>query len=344
MANNRLKNSILIGLSAILLSSSACQRVLPPQVTELNDTSISVNKNSSKTEDNKSTSTSESRSTNLEESKENTSDDETETSTSTNETSTTTLEETQTTSSRKKSFLDHFFNNDDEDAKGESSRNPYNVGELANFDGYDTLFDPFRAEVIIQNVVRGSDALQMVKDANPFNPNPAPNSEYLIAQVLVKAIASKNQESIGLSPYFFSLANGEDLRMYGDVTLIGNVKPVLSPIQIGETSIGYICFQVNKTDTNPYIVFLSRANGGIWFNTNTEASSDSNSNNENDNFHNNSNSASSAEIDNSSTQSDIDYENRGKFGVNESINPTTNNESSNTSEENKDLLSKETVN
>ncbi len=168
-----------------------------------------------------------------------------------------------------------------EEDKGKFS-NPYQVGETAYFDGYDTLFDPFRAEVVIQQIYRGPEALQMVKDASPINPDPEEGKEYLIAQVLVKVNASKNQESVGLSNYFFSLANGADARMYGDVTLLRNVTPALSPIQIGETSIGYVTFEVNQDDPSPYIVFLSRAHGGIWFETNNEAETTPSSLNEGD--------------------------------------------------------------
>lgn len=152
------------------------------------------------------------------------------------------------------------------DNKKGSIKQPYRVGEVARFDGYGTLFDPFRADVSVQQVFRGNEALQMVKDASPLNPSPNPGQEYLIAQVLVKITASKNSEQVDLSPYYFSLAR-ENGRIYGDVTLFRAVTPVLSALKIGETSIGYICFQIDKTDTSPYIVFLSRAHGGTWFKT-----------------------------------------------------------------------------
>ncbi len=150
---------------------------------------------------------------------------------------------------------------------------PYSIGEIAKFDGYDTIFDPFKADVMIQNIYRGYAAQKMVKDASPINPAPQPDHEYLIAQVLVKVTESKNDEIVGVSPYFFSLAR-EDGRMYGDVNLFRAVTPVLEPLRVGETSIAYICFQVAKSDENPYIVFLSRAHDGIWFETNEADTSD----------------------------------------------------------------------
>ncbi len=106
----------------------------------------------------------------------------------------------------------------------------------------------------------------MVKDASSVNPDPDDGYEYLVAQVLVKITDSKNGETVGVSPYFFSLAR-EDGRMYGDVSLFRAITPVLSTLRVGETSIGYICFQVDQNDPNPFIVFLSRAHGGIWFST-----------------------------------------------------------------------------
>ncbi len=165
--------------------------------------------------------------------------------------------------------LDEFFeiiNGTTQSSQAGSFSNPYSIGETATFDGYDTLFDPFRADVSVQEVFRGPQALQMVKDASSLNPEPRSGQEYMVAQVLVKITASLNGESVGVSPYFFSLAR-QDGRMYGDVTLFRAIPPVLSTINVGETSIGYICFQVDKDDEDPFIVFLSRAHGGIWFHT-----------------------------------------------------------------------------
>jgi hypothetical protein len=156
-------------------------------------------------------------------------------------------------------------NKNDKDRKG-SKFNPYAIGEAAPFDGYETIFDPFRAEVVVQNVIRGKDALKMVKDASSINPAPDEGNEYLVAQVLVKITDSKNEEIVGVSPYFFSLAR-EDGRMYGDISLFRSVTPVLEPLRVGETSLAYITFQVAKDDENPFIVFLSRANRGLWFST-----------------------------------------------------------------------------
>lgn len=171
----------------------------------------------------------------------------------------------ETTSKETASWWDILSGNKDKDDAATFSH-PMQIGGVAHFDGYDTLFDPFRADVSVQQVFRGNQALQMVKDASPLNPPPKAGQEYLVAQVLVKITASKNSEVVDVSPYFFSLAR-EDGRMYGDVTLFRSVTPVLSAINVGETSIGYICFQVDKEDKNPYIVFLSRAHGGLWFKT-----------------------------------------------------------------------------
>ncbi len=163
-------------------------------------------------------------------------------------------------------ILDDIFNPGEPDAEPGTIEDPYYIGQTAQFDGYDTFFDPFRADVSVQQIYRGQQALQMVKDASSINPAPESGHEYLVAQVLVKVTASKNGESVGVSPYFFSLAR-EDGRMYGDVTLFRAITPVLSAIEVGETSIGYICFEVAKTDETPFIVFLSRAHGGLWFTT-----------------------------------------------------------------------------
>ncbi len=302
MTRNKLKiisMSILLTLSVGL---SSCQRILPPGT----DTSTS-----SIDQDTDNTSSGLETSTSLEDESNSTTDEVIEQTSTTTEavgttseivqttdggqtstteleqTSTTTdedveqttttdedIEQTTTTDSNLELFPTQSTTTENEELFEKGTKdNPYQIGDTAEFDGYDTLFDPFRAQVVIQQLFRGNEALQMVKDASPLNPDPQDGHEYLIAQVLIKVNASRNDETVGLSNYFFSLANSADGRMYRDVTLLSSVTPALTPIDVGETSIGYVTFEVAIEDENPYIVFLSRANSGIWFETNPDADS-----------------------------------------------------------------------
>lgn len=294
-------------LLALVCVSSSCQRVLPPNVQETKTTASAENSNARQSSsenapnisiNNEDSDPSSSLSNQNDSNSSNSKAEETDTSNTTLESENTQEQGSQETTrsdanpektlSTKKltpseikkhknlendSYGERLLNSilgldkDKNKDKNGSMHKPHKIGETAYFDGSETLFDPFKSEVKIQEIYRGESAFKMIKDASIFNPEPEDGKEYLVAQVLVKITSSRNQEVVGLSPYYFSLANGKDGRMYGDVTLIRNITPVLSPIEEGETSIGYICFSVDKEDQSPYIVFLSRANGGIWFQT-----------------------------------------------------------------------------
>lgn len=306
MRKSKLFN-LATALLALVCVSSSCQRVLPPSAQENETAASADNSNNGQSasestpnvsinskESNPSSSLSNTNDSNISNSKA----EETDTSNTTLESENTQGQASQETTksdskpektlstkkltpseikkhknSENDSYGERLLNSilglDKDKNKGKtgSMHKPHKISETAYFDGSETLFDPFKSEVKIQEVYRGESAFKMIKDASIFNPEPEDGKEYLVAQVLVKITASRNQEVVGLSPYYFSLANGNDGRMYGDVTLIRNITPVLSPIEEGQTSIGYICFSVDKKDENPYIVFLSRANGGIWFQT-----------------------------------------------------------------------------
>lgn len=291
----KIVSAMLISLFAGLFLP-ACQRVAPPsdQINETGITSpssgvtavstaektsetvrptalpsLSESASESETEPTAETETAET-SEAMPESEETTSEEETETSmngetlpSSLPSESSPATETSPSTSEREPSWIDIIGGHGQGNQAGSLS-NPHELGDVAYFDGYDTLFDPFRAEVSVQQIFRGNAALQMVKDASNLNPAPKPGKEYLVAQVLVKILASKNSETVGVNPYYFSLAR-EDGRMYGDVTLFRSITPVLSTLNVGETSIGYVCYELDKNDERPYIVFLSRAHGGIWF-------------------------------------------------------------------------------
>lgn len=254
---NLKKKFLLTLLSLGIVLNSSCQRVVTPNEVKHKDSESKV---SSETNITSTTTT---------------------TADISEETTTTTTEETSeytssTSTSEVNNEEDESDTNLDISDKG-TAREPYKIDEVAHFDGSDSLFDLFQAEIIVQEVYRGDKALEMVKSASPLNPNPDPGNEYLVAQVLVHVTASKNNEPVALSNYFFSLASGEKQALYDDTTLLAHITPNLEPLEVGETSIGYVCFEVDKADKNPYIVFLPRANNGLWFYTSEEQASTSRS-------------------------------------------------------------------
>lgn len=145
---------------------------------------------------------------------------------------------------------------------------PFNTTIL--FNGNNTLYDTYQAELTLLDVIRGSDALAIVLNANQFNTEPDEGKEYLLAKFKIRALSSVDDAMIDINNASFSLIS-EDGKAYDSFTTISGIQPSLREMYTGGTQEGYACFEVNKDDTNPYIVFLERNNNGIWFSTNPNA-------------------------------------------------------------------------
>jgi hypothetical protein len=145
---------------------------------------------------------------------------------------------------------------------------PFNTTIL--FNGNNTLYDTYQAELTLLDVIRGSDALAIVLNANQFNTEPDEGKEYLLAKFKIRALSSENDAMIDINTSSFSLIS-EEGKAYNSFTAISGIQPSLKEMYAGGTQEGYACFEVNKDDMNPYIVFLERNNNGIWFSTNPNA-------------------------------------------------------------------------
>lgn len=76
----------------------------------------------------------------------------------------------------------------------------------------------------IDEVVRGADAAQMVKDANQFNDPPAEGNEYVCLRLTVKYLGDDNPDSV----YSTILANSE-FRLMGSQNVLYDVPSVVEP-------------------------------------------------------------------------------------------------------------------
>lgn len=140
---------------------------------------------------------------------------------------------------------------------------PAKMNQPIVFDGTGSIFDQYKVEVTLTEIDRGSTALQMALDANEFNDIPPAGKEYLFAKFKIRAISSKNDESVDINKYEFDLYSSSGVE-YDDFVSVAGIKD-FSPMYSGGTTEGYACYYVDKSDTNPSIVFLKRDNGGIWF-------------------------------------------------------------------------------
>ncbi|HEX3023220.1 MAG TPA: hypothetical protein VHP81_12605 [Lachnospiraceae bacterium] len=152
-------------------------------------------------------------------------------------------------------------------AKG-TRLNPFQLGVTVPYDGRETLFDTYQADIKLIDVVRGDEALNLVAKANSYNRLPPSNQEYLLARFSIKTYHSKSNEPIELSNDSFDLVSGDGLKYNSKVT-IDNLEPSIGVMKEGSEQEGYVYFLVNKNDSNPLIVFLERNKNGIWFTANT---------------------------------------------------------------------------
>lgn len=147
-----------------------------------------------------------------------------------------------------------------------SRLNPIAIGVTTTYDGLDTLFDTYKAQITLKEVVRGDAAMDIVAKANELNELPADDEEYLLAKFEVNALESLDNAKIELSPANFELVSEDGIKYDTFVTILG-LEPTLTDMYPGSKQEGYAYFVVKKNDLNPEIVFLERNNNGLWFST-----------------------------------------------------------------------------
>lgn len=149
--------------------------------------------------------------------------------------------------------------------------NPLPLNTTVLFNGSNTLYDTYTAEITLLDIIRGPDAIALAMSSNQYNNKPADGKEYLFARFRIRALDSENDAMIDINNSSFTLVS-EDGKAYDNFTTVSGIKPSLKEMYAGGTQEGYACFEVNVEDTNPSIVFLERNNNDIWFTTNQEAS------------------------------------------------------------------------
>ncbi len=146
-----------------------------------------------------------------------------------------------------------------------SRTNPAPIGTKQSF-SVSGLLEEYTATAVINSVESGDSAWEKIKAANMFNDGPSEGMEYILANVSVTLVSSKDDSAVSFSEYSFDVysSNNEEYSRASVVSpepeLSGNVFP-------GGTSTGYIVFTVSKTDEHPKVVIGAdyRGNGGAWF-------------------------------------------------------------------------------
>lgn len=151
-----------------------------------------------------------------------------------------------------------------------TKENPLPFLTTTLYNGDESLYDSYHTEITLIETIRGEDALSIILNASKYNTPPPDGKEYLLAKFRITVLSSKDDAVVDINTASFSILNENGI-LYDSITHISNLPESLHEMYAGATQEGYVCFTVNKTDSYPYIVFLLKHNGGLWFTTNPNA-------------------------------------------------------------------------
>lgn len=131
----------------------------------------------------------------------------------------------------------------------------------------ENIFDNYKAEMTVKEIIRGEEAWKMVQEANMFN-SPAPEGyEYLLAKVYFKLLdidEGKQYSLTGEVDIDLVSSDGKDY----DLTFAVAPEPQLKAnLYKGASHEGWAVYTVKKDDAKPKLVFGRKydGSGGIWF-------------------------------------------------------------------------------
>lgn len=148
---------------------------------------------------------------------------------------------------------------------GLSRSNPAPLGKSVTVT-HKSLMDNYTTAVTLQEVIRGEDAWQKVKDANQFNNEPKAGHEYILAKIKVNLISNKDEGQLDIHSSSFTLVS-KDGRDYDFNSVVEPDPQLRTKLYPGATHEGWVAFQVKKDDKSPLIAFGRdyEGKGGAWF-------------------------------------------------------------------------------
>jgi hypothetical protein len=129
----------------------------------------------------------------------------------------------------------------------------------------------YSAEIAIKEIIRGDNAMSILKKENQFNENPPEGFDYILTKISFKLLSTKDDKIFNLSSYLFDMYSEKNVK-YNKSFLV-MPKPELSTdlYKDGETE-GWVLFQAKFDDSKPKIGIgqNSDGSGGVWFKAYTE--------------------------------------------------------------------------
>lgn len=125
----------------------------------------------------------------------------------------------------------------------------------------------YKADVTVEQIIRGTQAWTMIKNANALNDSPKSGYEYLLAEINFKLLdidGGKSLHVVGESD--FNLVS-QDGRVYAPAGEVEPDPPLDTTLYKGASNEGWVVFLVKTDDTKPMISYNVNydGTGGIWF-------------------------------------------------------------------------------
>ena len=120
---------------------------------------------------------------------------------------------------------------------------------------YTNIYD---IAITVLETVRGKDALDRLKAANPSNPAPAAGFEFILARIKFehkgRYVSDNIAMNLGNDPLQW-VALGSDLIEYPKVSLTAPKPALVGRVKPGESMEGWVAFAVSQKDSKPIMVF-----------------------------------------------------------------------------------------
>lgn len=162
-----------------------------------------------------------------------------------------------------------------------SFTNPYplNTTQTINVKTYSKNYT---AQIMVEQIIRGQQAWDMIYKANKFNDKPKDGYEYILAKINVKLLNIDNGKSLNINGNMDFKLVSQNGRSYDDYYSVVEPEPRLdSNLYQGAYSEGWVAFLVKTDDLKPVISYGTDydGSGGVWFkaygDTNTSTSTNS---------------------------------------------------------------------
>lgn len=141
-------------------------------------------------------------------------------------------------------------------AQGQPVKSIVQIGPM-NTSNYDVT-------ITLLQTVRGQQAMQMLKSADPANKPPKAGFEYVLARVRFqlqgRAVSDIGSFGLGESPFqWVAYSSGFD--QYDNVDATPPNPALRGPVKSGETKEGWIAFAVKKKEKKPVMTFDPSSGG-----------------------------------------------------------------------------------